>query len=251
MYCITPARGGVGQAVASGMETVQQKSEREALLSGALMVGKSFSAEQITVLTTPTLIKRARVAGGVPIIILNPASNSVGITVDITMHASAVRVAAGSTSAIVVAGVEDVHLHFDITAITGTWSFWAESLDSLSGKYDPAVQRILQRTQAQGIVTKYAYLGSLGIARTFRVRYVPDVAGSITFSLNASLKKNVGGVDILAGVSKTIYIGNANVTAGRGFPILEGGQLSLILDQNTELYGIAETQTDIRVFKTW
>lgn len=186
-------------------------------------------------------------------LILNPASETIGQTTESALvDSGTVTAAAGNSADINVAGVEDLHVHFDITAITGRWRIWQQVKDPVSGRYSD-VQMLFDTDDSEigGTTgTFYAYVGALGVASTMRFRYERvGGAASITFSLGGTRKKNVGSLDVTDGVPHTIYLGPPGVTTTSGYPLLEGEQNFFTIDQNVVLSGVAQATVNIKLFQ--
>lgn len=183
-------------------------------------------------------------------LIVNPASETLGSTTD-EIIATASTITANGTSAVIdVAGVEDLHIFFEPTAITGRWKIWLQAKNPVTGDY--ADTQLLFDTADADIAANtesYAYVGSHGIASSARFRYEEVSAGSLTFNLGITRKKNVGSLDVSTGVPRTVYLGNSGVTTSSGYPLLEGAQDFFIIDQNVDLHGVAQTTTDLKLFQ--
>lgn len=212
-------------------------------------ITKSFTGLTVTIGTTATKIITPNQKR--PYLILNPALETTGQTTSDVIEDGVTKTADSTSAAINVAGVEDLHIFFDPTAVTGRWKIWLQALDPASGNY--ADTQMLFDTGdseiAAGAGPYYAYVGSHGIAGTSRFRYEEVDVGSITFDIGIIRKKNVGSLDVSTGVPRTIYLGQAGVSTGSGYPLLEGEQGFFVIDQNVELYGIAQTPTDIKLFQ--
>ncbi|MCL6577984.1 MAG: hypothetical protein K6T73_01175 [Candidatus Bathyarchaeota archaeon] len=178
-----------------------------------------------------------------PYVILNP-SLIAGLTSSYTIYSGTVD-AAGNTQAnpLGVANYLKMHFHLDITAITGTWDIYAQTKDPVSGKWTDS-QCIFSGLTSIG--TKYATVGEYGIVTDFAVRWDPVVAGSMTFSLSATVKEGMGGSS--AGLARTIYIGGNDVTVDSGLEIKEGESKLIMLGPDITLYGVAKTTIPVKVF---
>ena len=210
----------------------------------AILLSRALNCDKITIGTSPVQIVKAPSTW--PYLILNPSA-SVGLTTTITGHASSAETAAGNTQSVSigVAGHQSVHLHTIVTAITGTWDLFTQSYDSVSGTWVD-VQAILSGLTST--VSQYDNLNSMGIATDLAFRWVPTVAGSMTFSIGVVLKDGIGGSG--NGLANTIYLGGQNVTTISGYPLLSGNRETFILEEGLDLYAIAaQTGLSISVFR--
>jgi len=229
-------------------EGVMDRSTPPEYLGPSIFVGKGLLGRVVTILTTPVLIVRSEYAW--PYIILNPFNplSSGDSLLSQTIKASGTETASGNTQStpIVVRNYRNVHFHLDVTAVTGTWDFYAQTLDLVSNNWADS-QRIFSAITGTG--TYYANVGTFGIVDQIAVRWDEVAAGSITFSLSAQLKDNiVSGAS--SGVDRTIYIGpNDSISTVSAYPILEGGEKMLVVGENVEIWGVAGTTVDIRVFE--
>jgi len=180
---------------------------------------------------------------------MNP-SLVVGGTAVGTLVASASRTTNDNTQAspLGVANYRDLHLFLDVTAVAGT----TPTLNIYSQSQDPTslnwadTQLLYADIDATG--TFYANPGSLGLSTDFALRWeIAGVGADFTFSIGYVLKEGLPGTG--AGVGKTLYLGNSGVTVNSGFPLLEGQSRSFYVKENTELWAIANTSLDLRIFE--
>jgi len=132
-----------------------------------------------------------------------------------------------------------------ITAIAGTYDFYLQVRDPQTNTWIDA-QVIYAAMAATG--SFYALVGGFGVPVDIAVRWDMTAAGAMTFSLGYTLKEGTAGSG--SGLSQTIYIGpdrDVNVTCG--YPIMEGAQQTFIVGDNTDVWGIAEVETPIRIFQ--
>ena len=210
-------------------------------LASTQVLQRGLLSRAITVTTAPTLLVDARFLRGY--IFLNPAE-STGLTTTSTLVASAARTAADNSATVGISSYVDQHFFLDVSAITaGTLEIIQQALDPVSGNWAD-VQTLFTAT-ATG--TTYAYTGATGSGANMRVRWTIAGGGTITFSVGQVLKQGLIGTT--AGVSQTIYIGNAGVTTTSGFPLLDGQQQKFYLRENTKLYGVAGASLTMRIFE--
>lgn len=205
-------------------------------------LGNAFTPFNITIGTTPTLIlppnKTPR-----GYLFLNPSQNVSGPTVSSNLFAPAVRGAATYTSAAVnVAALRTSRFFLDITAAPASLTVEIQTQDPQTGNWAAAQSDIFGAFIGPG--TRYATLGEIGTDLFIRAVVVQTGAGA-NWSLTMVNKEAFGAT--VAGFP--IFLGNANVIAGLGYPILGGQEKSFWLMDNTPLFGIAVAATELRVFQ--
>lgn len=204
---------------------------------------RGMTGRSVTVGTSPTRIIQAQFMRGYKI--LNP-SLSVGLTSSGTLFSSTSRAAGGPTVSVSigVANYVNIHLFLDITAIAaGAVVIDALTLDPVSGLY--AVTQSDLFGSPTTVSTNYAYLGALGVGTDFEVQYT--TTDTTTFSVGYILKDGLSGTG--SGLSKTIYLGGPGVSTVSGYPLLEGQSIPLFLRENAELWAVATSSLDIRIFE--
>lgn len=212
-------------------------------MGDAIYLTRNLSGRVFTITTTPTLLIDSSYAW--PYLVLNP-SKTVGLSTTVTGFSGTVIAAGNSQTtpgSIGVSGFYSAHYHLDVTAVTGTWDIIAQSYDSISGKWMDT-QTIFAGVAATG--QYYAGVGTLGLVTDLAFRWNPTAAGSLTFSLAAVLKGGLGGSS--AGLAQVAYLGGPGVSTTFGFPLLEGQKQSFIIGENVQLWAVAGTSIDIRVF---
>lgn len=177
-------------------------------------------------------------------IVINPAEVS-GFSTTITPFASLLRVPATYNSAAFnVSGVNSARFFLDVTvqAAGATLVVNAQTQDPLTGKWATSQADIFGGAAAVG--TYYASIGSLGVDRQLRLQAVVGVDNE-TFSISGILKGST-----LTPTGSTVYIGDANVTANIGYPILPAQREYFWLGDNVSLYAISPTEPMIlKVFQ--
>lgn len=212
-------------------------------LGVGIYLGRAFQGRVVTVTTSPTLIVSQGPAN--PYLILNP-SRTVGLTSSGLLYSGTVN-AAGNTQSdpLGVANYLNMHLHLNVTAITGTWDIIAQTRDPQSLNWADS-QTIFSGITGTG--TYYASIGQLGVVTDFAVRWNPVAAGSMTFSLSYSLKEGI--IGSAAGLARTIFIGpNDGVSVQSGFPILEGGKEVFIVGEGVEVWGVSYVDIPVNIFQ--
>jgi hypothetical protein len=141
-----------------------------------------------------------------------------------------------------------MHLFLDVTASAGA----TPAMDIIAQAYDPATGKWADTqalwTGVNGTGTLYANPGGLGLATDFSLRWViTGGSPSFTFSVGFVLKDGLPGSE--AGIAKSIYLGGPGVSTSSGFPLLEGQSRSWYMNENTELWGIADVPLDLKIFE--
>lgn len=235
------AREGVSTQAGYGDPSAPNRVAAPPYMGDAIYLTRNLQGRTITITTIPTLLVDSAYAW--PYLVLNP-SKTTGLTTTVTGFSGTV-VAAGNSQAtsIGVSGFYAAHYQLDVTAVTGTWDIIAQSYDAISAKWFDT-QTIFAGVAATG--SYYASAGTLGIATDLAFRWNPTAAGSLTFSLAAVLKGGLGGSS--AGLAQVVYLGGSGVTTTSGFPLLESQKQSFIIPEGVQLWGVATTNIDIRVF---
>ena len=183
-------------------------------------------------------------------IILNPAT-LLGFTSTGTLLASAARTADGNTqaSSLGVANFRDMHMFLNISAVSGT----APTLDIISQAKDPVSGNWADiNTLWSGLTTAgtyYANIAGLGLASDFAIRWVIGGSATPTFTFSVGYVVKDGLPGTAAGVNKTVYLGDRGVTTTSGFPLLEGQSRSFVVNENTELWAVADSSLELRIFE--
>jgi hypothetical protein len=240
-----PRRIHVGRVTEKTLSMEEAVSRREAPpgMGNAIYLTRNLVSRPVTITTSPTLILRSGYAW--PYIILNP-STSVGLTTTVTGYSG--TASNGDTSSSVgVAGFQQAHMLLNVTGITGgdSWDIYLQAYDSINSIWADS-QALFTGITATG--SHYAFPDAFGIGTDIRFRFDRTAgAGNLTCTIGIILKNGVGGT--IAGLSQAIYLGGPGVTTVSGYPLLEGEDLRLIINEGVELYGIAETNITIRVFE--
>lgn len=233
----------IPRALPSGYGGPVDRSVPPSYMGDAIYLSRSLMGRVFTITTTPTLLIDASYAW--PYLVLNP-TKTVGLSTTVTGFSGTVAAAGNSQTtpgSIGVSGFYSVHYHLNVTAVTGTWDIVAQSYDSISLQWMDT-QTIFAGIAATG--QYYASVGTFGLATDLAFRWNPTAAGSLTFSLAAVLKGGLGGSS--AGLAQVAYLGGPGVTTDTGYPLLEGQKQGFIVGENVQLWAVAGTNLDIRVF---
>ncbi len=223
----------------------------------AVYLSRNFLGRVVQVGITPTLIHDA--ARPQNIMLTNPATTALAgfLTSTGLVTGQVGVVAAGNSQAapIGVANYLNMQLLLSITAIGAgtTWSFINQVLDPitlqwvdsqvLSAAVTPAVVATWTNSQF------YANIGTFGVGTQFALRWTLDGgAGALSFTLSYILKNGLAGSPL--GISQVIYLGsNSGISIVSGYPLLEGSEKVFQVAENTQIYGIAQVATPIRIFE--
>ncbi len=216
---------------------------------------RNFLGRVVNVGITPTLIHHAIYPQNLMIQNPNVGVGGGGLPTASGLHTSQVGAnAAGNTQAasLGVANYLNMELFLRITAITGTWSFYNQDLDP--GSLLWADSQVLAGSVNAAMVATwtnsifYANLGTFGVGSQYAVRWNPDAAGAITFTLGYVLKSSLVGSSL--GASQTVYIGSNNgVSITSGYPIPGNWEKVFQVGEGIEVWGIAAVATNINVLE--
>lgn len=211
------------------------------MVMDTLIISRQPATSIIAVGTTPVVILQP--PHPAPYLISNP-SLAVGLTASTVLKSGTV-IAAGNSQAtpLGVANYMKMHLHLDITAITGTWDIDAYTRDPNSGNWTIS-QNLWSDLTATG--NSYAFIGEMGLVTDFAIGWNPTAAGSMTFSVTGTLKEGTAGAS--TGLARTIFIGGRDVTPGSGYPLFEGKDKIIYPGPDVEIYAVAYVDTLIKVF---
>jgi len=216
------------------------KTERDRFALETL--GNAFTPFTFTIGVTPVQILPPNKSPR-GYLFMNPSQFLTGATLDTTMFPVAVRGAGTFTSnAINVQGLRTARFFLDITASPATLQVNLQSQDPLTGKW-ATVQTDLF-AGAIAVNTYYASVGEIGVDDFLRIQVVQTGAGA-NWSLSMVNKEAFSSIVSAPGV----FLGNANVTAGIGYPILGGQEKRFWLMDNTPLYAVALASTTLKVFQ--
>jgi hypothetical protein len=217
------------------------KTERDRFALETL--GNAFTPFTISILTTPTPILAPNKSPR-GYLFMNPSQFLTGATLDTNMFTPAVRGAATYTSASInVQGLRTARFFLDITIAPATLQVNVQSQDPQTGNW-ATVQTDIFGGVIAAPTTNYATIGEIGVDDFIRLQVVQTGAGA-NWSITMVNKEAFGAIVSAPGV----FLGNGNVTATIGYPILGGQEKRFWLMDNTPLFGIALSPTLLKVFQ--
>lgn len=218
------------------------------ILSSIATLKRGLFGRTVTVTTTPQLIVNAEYLRGY--IFLNP-NELAGAASAGTLLASESRGAAtanltGASASLGVANFLSGHFFVDITAISGgaAVTIVLQALDPTSGQWMDVQDLVTAQLVAP--FQQYVLTDALGIATDARVRW-SLAAGNATFSVGFVLKNGLIGTS--SGLSQTIFLGSAGVTVESGFPLLNGQSEKFFLQENVQLFAVANATLPLKIFE--
>jgi hypothetical protein len=206
-------------------------------------IGNAFTPFTINigVIPTPVLPPNKTPRG---YLFMNPSQFLTGATLDTNMFTPAVRGAATYTSAAInVQGLRTARFFLDITAAPATLQVNVQSQDPQTGNW-ATVQTDIFGGAVAAPATYYASVGEIGVDDFLRLQVVQTGAGA-NWSITMVNKEAFGSIVSAPG----IFLGNANVQAGIGYPILGGQEKRFWLQDNTPLFAVALAPTILKVFQ--
>lgn len=208
-----------------------------------LQISRVPVSETIVLGTSPTLILKPPHQW--PYLIYNPVP-ILNLTESTVIHASGTETVDGNSQAtpLGVANFLQAHFFLDVTSITNAWDFILQTKDPLSGKWVDS-QLLFGGINNSG--TYYQPVGTNGIVKDIAIRWSPLVgSSSVTFSFGVTLKEGQPGFS--DGQERTIYIGGKNVNSNNGIPVFEGKDRLMFLEQQVELYAVANDTINLKIF---
>lgn len=216
------------------------------VLASVAMLKRGLFGRTITITTTPQLIINAEYLRGY--ILLNPnelaGATSAGTLLASTSRGAATADLTGNSAALGVANFLSGHFFVEVSAVSGgaLVTLVLQALDPTSGVWMD-VQALVS---AVGVSSAYVFVDALGVATDLRVRWSLG-AGDATFSVGFVLKNGLVGTS--AGTLQTIFLGSAGVTVESGFPLLNGQNEKFFLQENVQLYAVANASLPMKIFE--
>lgn len=240
----TISESGVGM---SPLDTYLDRIARDTnILSSVTLLKRGLFGRTVTVTTTPQLIVNAEFLRGY--IFLNPnllaGATSAGTLLALASRGAATANATGNSAALGVANFLAGHFFISVTAVSGgaLVTVVLQALDPVTGTWMD-VQNLVTGV---GVSNTYAFVDAVGVATDLRVRWsIP--AGDATFSVGFVLKNGLVGTS--AGVSQTIFLGGPEVSVDSGFPLLNGQSERFFLQENVQLWAVANATLPMKIFE--
>lgn len=235
----TITESGVGM---SPLDTYLDRIARDTnILSSITLLKRGLFGRTVTVTTTPQLIVRADFLRGY--IFLNP-NLLAGATSAGTLLTSTLQVATGNSAALGVANFLGAHFFVDVTAVAGggLLTLVLQALDPATGVWMD-VQNLVTSI---GVSSAYVFVDAFGVATDLRVQWSIPV-GSATFSVGFVLKNGLVGTS--SGLSQTIFLGGPEVSVESGFPLLNGQSERFFLQENVQLWAVANATLPFKIFE--
>ena len=231
-------------------ESLTNFAKQLATFSATQVLRKTMTPRVVSVGTTPVKVIDVKGATkGYLIINKSSESNQVassGILVPSLNYPSSTS---SDGSFVGVSNFLNLHLYLDITNTTGAgrMDWYLRSRMPQGGFID--AQLVFPDTDILGVVgSYYAYVGQNGVATDISMRWQLLSGTSVEFSVGYVLKEGLPGS--ASGTSRTIYLGGNNgVTTVSGFPLIEGQSWAMYMEQNSELWAVAETTVNLNIFE--
>jgi hypothetical protein len=240
----TPHRTG---GMIRSIERPNTESVFESHTKNILFISRGFVTKIVAVGTIPVLIVDSRSIRSYTII--NPSGSVSGNQPSLVdaWGGPIVANASGNNQAtpLDIANYLYLQLFCNVIAVTGSWTFYAQSQNPGSGNYADCAKLW---TAVDAIGELFSDQESLPVPTTRAIRWVADAPGVITFQLGYTAKEFLGGT--ATGLSQTLYIGsNGDISTVSGYPVHEGDSFSFIADENIQIWGVALTPITINVFE--
>ena len=148
----------------------------------------------------------------------------------------------GYSSELDVGNYKSAHVILNVTTITGRWNVILQTYSTRLGVWVDVYT--LDTINTTG--TRY-YSLSDGVAFKIRLKFEQLTPGS-TITLGASIILKDGLEGSGDGLSKVLWLGGRSVTPGNGLAVPENTDRVIFPVQGLELYGVAYTSVNVRVF---
>jgi len=233
---IGSSSGGPSGGVDSKSELSQIVNDVHAI-AGTLVLRRGLIGRVVPITSAPVVIIQQNEVGGRGYLLLNPAG-VVGLTATGTLFPSTTVIGANTSlsAALGVANYKSAKFFVVATFVAGAGpvTFDLQTLDPASGTY------ITSQTIFNLVATGSAYVdvGSLGIDTDLQMLVTVPVGTTITFTVGYVLKDGLSGTS--SGVTQTIFLGGAGVSATAGYPLLSGSERPFYLMENVTLYAVTD-----------
>ena len=200
----------------------------------------------IQVTTQPVLLYRSNQPS--VILITNPTT-SLGFSPAGSLVADNTIISDDGNTQNTVVGVANYNaaqLILNVSAISGRpiVDFYAQAQDPVSLLW---VDTQMVFSSVVSIGRYYANIGGFGLTTRLAIRWDFLISGNMTIGLSYILKDGVGGTSV--GTSQTVYIGSDGVTIDSGYPLLENKEKIFEFSDRGDLYGVAETNVNVRILE--
>lgn len=200
----------------------------------------------IPITTTPTLIYRSSQPS---IILITNPTTSIGASPAGSLLSNNTTINSnGNTQATIVgvANYNSAQLVLNVSALSGK-----PVVDFYTQAQDPVTLQWLDTQLAFSSISNtgkyYANIGGYGLASRLAIRWDFVITGSMILGISYILKDGTGGTSV--GTSQTIYLGNDGVAVNSGYPLLENTEKIFEFGDKGDLYGVAETNVNIRILE--
>ena len=224
----------------------KRAGESGAFFTSSPSITRSTIGRIIQVTTQPVLLYRSNQPSVV--LITNPTT-SLGFSPAGSLIATGTTISSdGNTqnTVIGVANYNSAQFVLSVTAISGKpiVDFYVQAQDPISLLW---VDTQIAFSSIGNTGRYYANIGGFGLTTRLAVRWNFLIAGNLTLGLSYILKDGVGGTSV--GTSQTVYLGSDGVTIDSGYPLLENKEKIFEFSDRGDLYGVAETNVNIRVLE--
>lgn len=209
-------------------------------IAGTLVLRRGLIGRVATITNVASLIINQQEVGGRGYLLLNPAG-VVGLTAKGTLISSTNLVGATTlqSGSLGVANYKTAKLFFNVVfnAGVGPVTFDIQTLDPVSG----TVWVVSQTISMAATGNVYADIGTLGVDTDLSVFVTVPAGTTITFTVGFVLKDGLDGTS--AGVTQTIFMGQAGVSTVAGYPLLSGKERAFYIMENVQIFAITAGPT--------
>lgn len=231
--------GGAG-LLPSGAQDLTQLINDVHSIAGTLVLRRGLIGRVVTITNVASLIINQQEVGGRGYLLLNPAG-VVGLTAKGTLVSTTNLVGATTlqSGSLGVANYKTAKLFFNVVfnAGVGPVTFDIQTLDPVSG----TVWVVSQTISMGATGNVYADIGTLGVDTDLSVFVTVPAGTTITFTVGFVLKDGLDGTS--AGVTQTIFMGQAGVSTVAGYPLLSGKERAFYIMENVQIFAITAGPT--------
>ena len=226
--------GGVG-LLPNGSQDLSGLINDVHSIAGTLVLRRGLIGRVVTITSVASLIINQQELGGRGYLLLNPAG-VVGLTAKGTLVSSTTLVGATTlqSASLGVANYKTAKLFINATfgAGVGPVTFALQTLDPVTG----TVQFVSQTLSMAATGQLYADIGTLGVDTDFSVLVTVPAGTTVTVAIGFVLKDGLDGTS--AGVTQTIFMGQAGVSIVAGYPLLSGKERAFYIMENVQIYAV-------------